>query len=128
MAPSLAPEIRLSVMSALPAAELTETPMPIWALRIRLSVTLTSRGSVPADHYAVTGSALNDIAVHDAVGLHRDADVARVHVLAEEHVADEVALHHGEAAAFVQIGDEMPIAALSTMLLAITAPSKANAA
>jgi hypothetical protein len=41
--PSLALVIKLSVMTAVPAKESVETPMPIWDSRMRLLVTLTSR-------------------------------------------------------------------------------------
>jgi hypothetical protein len=104
IAPSLAPVIKLPVMSAVPAKESVETPMPMGVADQIARHAHVAEIAAPADHDVVAWSGLDDIAAHHAVGLHRDADTSRVGVLAEE-CADEVALHDCEPAALAEIGD-----------------------
>ena len=61
----------------------------------------------PADEDAGGRCILDDVAGDDAIGLDRDALAALVVglVLAAHQIANEVALHDGEAAAVIEVGD-----------------------
>src|SRR3990170_76229 len=61
--------------------------------------------AAPADYNAVGGRAFDHVAGHHAVGLNGDTYAAGLDILAEEQVADQVALHHGEPASLIEVGD-----------------------
>src|SRR5680860_1020274 len=58
----------------------------------------------PADEDAIRRRALDDVAADHAVGLDANTDTADLARLAQEQIADDVALYHREPAAFVEVG------------------------
>src|SRR4029079_9740211 len=60
--------------------------------------------AAPSDHDAISRRTLDDIVANDAIRFDGDANTARVDILAEEEIADEIALDDGEPAALFEIG------------------------
>ena len=134
MAPRRASAITLLAISAVPAPGATETAMPISALAHHVA----GDGDVaqvvpPAEHDAGGRRVLDHVAGHRGVRLDRDADaagVARIGARRPLGIRLRMMLPCTTASRppSLKLVTEMPIAAPSTVLLAISAPSKPNSA